>query len=300
MLLPGCGGDDSDDTWFLPSLAARLMEKERPRGALFEDTAAAQNPLALWGAIDCEQRSRHTWVPQGGDPAPKANGDPQGDAAFRRLTVFDGDDFYGERCELGRNDHRYSPVAVYGEGDHLVTWISLRLPPNYPLQTPNWQGGVQFKQAQPADNGGGTPPLSLSAFGGRWILYHSAPGFTTVDRPVWSVPASPGRWTRFAIDVLYSANPALGRIEVLVDLNGDGDFYDDDERSGQLRLNALKRETRGSDDDGYSEGDPLVSHLRAGLYHDPVIGCPAPAGCSIEIDNVQIVRADPGSSSDSR
>jgi hypothetical protein len=37
-------------------------------------------------------------------------------------------------------------------------------------------------------------------------------------------------------------------------------------------------------------GDPIPSHLRAGLYHNANIPCPAPSGCSIDIDNVQVVK----------
>ena len=292
LLAAGCGGDrDREKPSFLSSLAAELLQKARLSETLFEDTAAVGDPLPLWGAIDCERASRHTRVSSGGDPAPTATGERQGDDAFRRLTVIDGDDFYGERCELGQNDHRSGPVAIYRDGDHSVTWFSLRLPPSFPLDTPHWQGGVQLKQAQPADNGGGTPALSLKAFDGRWILFHSDPGYTEVDLPVWSAPASAGRWTRFALDVVFSPDPDRGRVVVLADLNGDGDFDDADERSEELRLSTLKLEGPGDDEDGYGEGEPLVSHLRAGLYHDPVIRCPAPGGCAIELDNVQVVRA---------
>ncbi len=298
LLVSGCGSDGSGSSSWLPGLPRELLPFQRQAGqVLFEDTAAEQDPVPLWGALDCERHSRHARHAKGGDPAPTATGEPQGDRAFRRLTVIDGDDFYGERCELGQNDHRESPVAVYRDGDHLVTWLSLRLPPNYPLRTPEWQGGVQLKQAQPADNGGGTPALSLKAYDGRWVLFHSDPGFTEVDLPVWSAPAARKRWTRFALDLVLSDDPDVGRVELRVDLDGDGEFDGKGESSGALRLSTLKRETAGDDGDGYSEGEPLVSHLRVGLYHEPVIRCPDPTGCSIDVDNVQVVVAGPATSS---
>ena len=45
-----------------------------------------------------------------------ASGEPQPDDSFREMTVFDGDDFSGERCELGRNEYRYGED---GDGRHL-------------------------------------------------------------------------------------------------------------------------------------------------------------------------------------
>jgi hypothetical protein len=44
--------------------------------------------------------------------------------------------------------------------------------------------------------------LSLKAFDGRWFLFHSDPGPTEEDFPIWSTPASQGGWTRFAFDVV--------------------------------------------------------------------------------------------------
>ena len=39
----------------------------------------------------------------GGDTHPRGDGAQQADTAYRKLTVVDGDDFYGERAMLGRN-----------------------------------------------------------------------------------------------------------------------------------------------------------------------------------------------------
>ena len=256
---------------------------------VFADTAAKADPRGAWGKIDCERERRQQRPAAGGDPDPRADGTPQGDAAYRLISVIDGDDVYGERCELGQNDHSEGPTAIYAEGMRRVTFASVRLPASFPLGVDAWQNVLQMKQAQPADNGGGTPVLSLKAFDGRWILFHSDAGETDVDTELWSTPARRGAWIRFAFDVTYSSDPDRGSIKLYADLDGDGDFEDAGEQSPTFITNTLKRETGGDSGDGYAEGDPLVSHLRTGIYHDPKIPCPAPDGCAVELDNVEVL-----------
>jgi hypothetical protein len=81
-------------------------------------------------------------------------------------------------------------------------------------------------------------------------------------------------------------------VRLYLDRNGDGDSRDAGERSPKFTTHTLKYETAdpdGQDDDALSPGDSIPSHLRIGLYHDPAIACPAPSGCSVEVDNVQVV-----------
>jgi hypothetical protein len=74
-----------------------------------------------------------------------------------------------------------------------------------------------------------------------------------------------------------------------VDLNGDGDFSDPGELSRVFHTYTLKIQVPGPVTD-IAPGHPIPSHLRAGLYHNSSIPCPAPAGCSVDIDNVQVLR----------
>ena len=252
------------------------------------DTASVANPNGFWGSTDCVSADRHKQVTTGGDTAPTATGASQGNSAYRSLTAFDGDDFWGERCELGMNDHRSSPVAFYREGMRRVTYASFRLPSSYPLNTSMWQGVLQMKQSQPSDNGGGTPVLSLGAYEGKWMLFHSAPGWTTEDEVIWEAPAQAGKWTRIAIDAKYSQYADQGWIRIYMDLNGDGDFSDANEKSETFHTNTLKREIGTDSSDGYSAGQSLPSHLRVGMYHHMAIPCAT--GCAVETDNVQVVR----------
>ena len=246
----------------------------------FSDPGSAADPSSLWGKTDCAAASRHRLV-------------EAGSGSHRELTVLDGDDVWGERCELGRNDHRTGPTAVYREGDHAVTFASFRLPQNYPLEDTRWQVVMQMKQTQPSANGGGTPVLSLEAKGGRWrLLQSTSSGPSSDTRELWTTPAARGVWTRFALDVTYSQDPAVGSVQVHVDLDGDGDATGAGERSPRISTYTLKRETTGgSATDGIAPGESIPSHLRTGIYHHPDIPCPPPSGCTVEIDDVQILDA---------
>lgn len=277
------------------ALAAALVLAAAPASAiggparlLASDTAAVASPIPFWRKIDCQHESRQSVIGVGGDLSPTATGAPQADLAFRRLTVFDGDDYWGERCELGWND-RSSPVAFYRERSRRITYASFRLPVTFPLSTSNWQGVLQMKQSSPSDNSSGPPVLSLSAYRGAWMLWHSPPGATMKEDLLWSAPARGGEWTRFAFDVRYSRHQRKGRITVYADLSGDGVFDDPGEVSARFRTNTLKREVAGSGGDGLRKGASIPSHLRVGIYHDDAIPCPAPIGCSVDVDNVQVV-----------
>jgi hypothetical protein len=274
---PGCPLRPSSTT-------APIAMSEPGCRLIASDTGAAPDPEPFWGALQCADPARYAHVMVGGDPHRTASGRAQGNDAYRRLTLRDGDEFYGERCELGEDDWRHGPTAFYAQGAHLLTYVSERLPDNFPLYTHTWQTVMQMKQAQPSDNGGGAPIIEMEARDGRWWIVDDWHG-------LWSFPAVRNRWTRFAWDVYYSQIPGKGSIQVSADLNDDGDFEDPGERSPVFHLRTLKTEIDGpnGDGDGIAPGEPIPSHLRAGLYHNPAIRCPAPRGCSVEVDNVQVL-----------
>jgi hypothetical protein len=255
------------------------------------DTARNPDPVPFWGEIECADDSRHEWIGTGGDPHMTATGRPQGDDSFRRLHVIDGDDFYGERCELGNNNHE-APTAFYREGRRRITSASLRLPsPGFPLQAYTWQVVMQMKQAWPGANATGTPVIELAAYDGKWVLSQSeSPGLSWTERILWQAPAAAGVWTRFSFDVRYSSDARKGFIKLKVDRNGDLDYKDRREHPRKIRTYTLKHEIPGGDEDGIAPGQSLTSHLRAGIYHDPAVVCPEPLGCFIDLDNVQVVR----------
>lgn len=253
---------------------------------LASDTASSPSPMSFWGRVDCGvwpnlDAQRATRPTGEGDPHPTATGAPQGNTSFRTTTVFDGDDVAGERCELGENDNEVGPTAFYREGDRRITYASLRLPDNFPLDSEKWQTVLQMKQAQPANNGGGVPILFLEAFDGTF--------FVDSDHGIhWEFPAEKNVWTRFMFDVTYSDDANQGSIQVAADLNEDGDFSDAGERSPRIETATLRTETAGPQT-SVAPGAAIPSHLRAGIYHDSSYSCPPPTGCSTEIDNVQVV-----------
>jgi hypothetical protein len=243
------------------------------------DTTSESNPIPFWSSIQCAEASRYSTLTTEGDTHLTATGASQANTAARRMTVLDGDEKTGngERCELGENDHRTGTTVFYHEGEHLVTYIS-------ELANPNWSTVMQMKQTQPSDDNCCGPELEMEARENTWVVSDS-----WVE--IMEFPAKANTWTRFAWDVYYSQNPEKGWVQVSADLNGDGDFNDAGERSKVVHVATLRTEPEGpkGETDGLPAGAPIPSHLRAGIYHNPEIPCVAPTGCSVDVDNVQVI-----------
>lgn len=255
-----------------------------------QDTAASADPWPLWGQIGCANDGRHQRPVSDGDQHVTAMGTAQGDSAYRRMTVQDGDDAWGERCELGINSHEngdgigdYSTFQLYEEGERKITFISERYPSGAfnPLD-PNWKTVLQMKQAQPSAAGGGGPMIEVQIRNGKLHLIRDWKTEWTTQAP------QSDTWTRYALDVTYSQDPNVGRINLYVDTNGDGDANDPGEQSPTISAPTLRVETEGgSPTDGIAPGESIPSHLRAGIYQNPLIPCPT--GCVTDLDNVQVV-----------
>lgn len=266
-----------------------------PEGTLLaEDLGASPNPLPFWGRIDCDRHESgltppHLLLDGSGDPHPTASGAPQGNDSFRRLTVYDGDDVSGERCELGFNDQG-GPTALYTEGSRRITFASIRLPAGTDVGDPRWRVVLQMKQAQPYNNPNPASVFEVEQRSGHWFIG------SDWDK-VWQTPAQANVWTRFVFDITYSRDPEVGSIQVSADVNGDGDFEDDvngdgraDEVSPVVHRATLVTETPSKHPYRVPAGGSIPSHLRAGIYQDAAHPCPRDgAGCSVDVDNVQII-----------
>jgi Polysaccharide lyase len=228
-----------------------------------------------------------------------ATGGAQGNSAFRRLTVFNGDT--DGRCELGRNwwpEGENQPTqssgtfALYGEGEHAITFVSYRFGSSFPFTTSDWQTILQMKQTNPSNysdvppGNGASPILEVQLRNGQMYLESD----NVVD-PLWSTPVTQGVWTRVALDVRYSNDPNVGSVTMYVDANGDGDATDAGEVSPLIHAATLKTEIDGPRT-AIKAGDSIPDHLRVGIYHNQAINCAS--GCAVDVDNVQVVKGDPG------
>jgi hypothetical protein len=253
---------------------------------LRHDLAVAADPEpGRWGKIDCAAASRYRHIKSGGDKHPGAKGGRLRDGAFRRLTVLDGDDVYGERCELGRNNHANGEnapgqtsgtFALYREGDRKITFFSQRYPTGFNTNVNAWQQVAQMKQAQPySDAVPGGVALEVQ-------IYKSRLRLLSFWATTWSTRAPRNNvWVRYALDVVYSTDPTVGRVKLYIDRNGDGDALDTGEQSPVISGQTLGTEA--------GTREPIPNVLMVGIYHDSAIDCGPPVGCSVDIDNIQVV-----------
>jgi hypothetical protein len=237
---------------------------------LREDLATDPDPTHLWGGILAVSPDRHRWFASGG---------PDG-GPFRKMTALDGDLFHGdsERAELGNSDYlrkngRLQTFYLYQAGTERVTSFWMRLPRNFPINTDDWQVVMQMKETDPATNTDGTPVIALQATSGQWLLKQSlSTGPSHDTRILWRTPARVGVWTHIVVNAIYSDDPAVGRFQITI---GSA-------RSPELHTYTMKTEV-SPPGPGLHAGDPIPSHLRLGIYHDP----PMP-GTSVDIARVQI------------
>jgi hypothetical protein len=241
---------------------------------LKEDLATAPDPMSLWGDIDAVSPTRHQWFSAGG---------PEG-GPFRRMTALDGDLYHGdsERAELGNSSYRLDSNGnlktffLYREGDRRITSYWMRLPTDFPLyDMENWQVVMQMKQSEPASNADGTPVIALQAIEGNWILKQSSSnGYSESTKYIWTTPASQalGNWTHIVVDATYSSDPSKGLFQITI-----GGVA-----SPVLHMYNLKKEI-GPAGPGLSVGSSIPSHLRLGIYHDPVM-----PGTHVDIADVQV------------
>jgi hypothetical protein len=237
---------------------------------LQQDLATDPDPVPLWGEVAAVSPTRHQWFASGG---------PDG-GPFRRMTARDGDLYHGdsERAELGDSDYLWEDgkpdtFYLYRAGMRRVTSFWMRLPSNFPMNSNEWQVVMQMKQSDPANNSDGTPVISLQAIQGQWILKQSTSAGPANDtRVLWRTPARVGVWTHLTVDATYSTDPAAGRFAMTI---GGAN-------SPVLRTYNLKHEVSPPGPE-LRAGDPIPSHLRMGVYHEPSM-----PGTSVDIAQIQI------------
>jgi Polysaccharide lyase len=225
--------------------------------------------MPLWNEITAQDPSRQQQF---------GNGGPD-NSAFRRMTVNDGDNVYGERAELGYNSRLnglgapWGTFYLYQQGARHVTDFWMRLPTEFPINTTKWQVLMQMKQTGPSSNSGGTPVLALEAKEGSWVLTQSgSPGVSSSTHELWSTPATLGAWTHIRFDVTYSPDPTKGRIQMTVGNSS----------SPMMTTYTQKYETSPAGQ-GLTVGGAIPSHLRMGIYHDTTL-----PGTHVDFANVSV------------
>ncbi|WP_157647574.1 heparin lyase I family protein [Actinomycetospora chiangmaiensis] len=125
------------------------------------------------------------------------------------------------------------------EGDEYYFGFSVRLAPDFPVNTSDWQVITQFK-----NDGTGTPPLELKVQDGKFLIDGDGGGFS---KEVGA--ATPGQWTHIVLKVKFSSSH--GTVSAWQD--GVQRFADYAPPSGTL----------------YAGKD---SYVKTGIYRDTSIG----------------------------
>src|SRR3954453_6630948 len=172
--------------------------------------AGAEQPLLQeWANFSCADPGR---VSQVSDPV------AQGSAAYR-VDLHDGDDSFGERCELGMSAPTKPGFPVFSEGEE--SWIGYQayVPAGFPSDGNRYVDITQFKQVNDLCG----PPLSVHVEDGELLVFHSADnGSSCGGEAVWRAPMAYGRWVKLLFHVEWSSDPARGSVELFGDLDGGG------------------------------------------------------------------------------
>ncbi|MCD2193857.1 heparin lyase I family protein [Actinomycetospora endophytica] len=82
------------------------------------------------------------------------------------------------------------------EGDQYYFGFSVKLAPDFPVNTSDWQVITQFK-----NDGDGSPPLELKVQNGKFLIDGDSGGFSKVVGD-----AKPGQWTHLVLKVKFSSS----------------------------------------------------------------------------------------------
>jgi hypothetical protein len=237
-----------------------------------EDPMTNADPVPLWRSIECGRFFGNS------DPSRVqtfSSGGPSG-GPYRRLTVLAGDDWSGNRCELGKNDWS-NTFQTFQQGQHRYVEYWLRLPTALGFQAngDKFQQVSQLKQAEPYC----TPSPDAVAIEIQVrenqlfynAMYHSP--------DLWATSATPllNRWVRIRHDIVFSTDPSVGQMQLTIS-DEQGQII---ARSPVLHTRTLV--TEAGSGCGLPTGSPVPDHLRIGIYHDPSYGT-----TSVEYGDVRV------------
>jgi hypothetical protein len=198
-----------------------------------------------WANYSCQDATRVKQV-----TSPVA----QGEKAYE-IEVRDGDDSFGERCELGQGNPTRNGFPLFHAGEERWISFQVRLPDDYPIDAPRWNVFFQLKQLGSM----GTPAVSMEVVKGQFVLNNSdnnTVSGATVKK--WTGPAVRNRWVQFTVHVKFSPDESVGFVELFGDLDCQGQ---------KLLMEKTNMHTMKQD----AAGVPVDGQARIGMYRDPTI-----------------------------
>jgi hypothetical protein len=225
-----------------------------------------------WVSYSCQDRSRFSQVTAGA---------AQGKRAYR-IEVHDGDDSYGERCELDNGNTSASRLhyrMLFHEGQEA--WIAFQtyLPLDFsfaadgaPVSFKN-DGGLitQIKQLGSC----GTPALGVVSSRTVFALRNSAAAHCESGpmRSLWKVPMVLDRWVKWVHHIRFSTDPRVGFIATWYDPDGLGlrpipPTLDYGNRVIGNRIYTHTQKAPTGHPDPACPADDVCSHARIGIYRD--------------------------------
>jgi hypothetical protein len=226
-----------------------------------------------WVSFSCEDRSRFSQV---------TTSAAQGRRAYR-IEVRDGDDSYGERCELDNGNteaRRLHHQVLFHEGQEAWVAFQTFLPLNFSFAAAG--APVSFK-----DDGGlimqikqlgscGTPALGIVSSRTVFALRNSAASHCESGpmQSLWRVPMVLGRWVKWLQHIRFSTDPRVGFIASWYDPDGLGlraipPTLDLGHRVIGNRIYTHTQKAPTGHPEPACPADDVCSHARIGIYRDP-------------------------------
>jgi hypothetical protein len=236
-------------------------------------TAGAERPtFDEWAKDSCESSDRHSQV-----TSPLAVG-----LRAYRIEVRDGDDSYGERCELAQGNASSSDIervgghrVLYHRGDDLWLAFQVLIPEDFafapdgaPVGIKN-DGGLITQEKQLGSCG--VPALGIVATRDAFHVrnsYGAACSSTNRMRSLFTFPMVKGKWLKVLRHVRFDTDTD-GFMETWVDLDGDA----------VTDLQPVAPNTGLSGDPYRIEGDRIYTHTQKYPTDHPT-ACPADDVCS--------------------
>jgi polysaccharide lyase-like protein len=247
-------------------LAGALTHAPAASARIVWRAGAERGLMREWANYSCQRGRRISRVSPGA----------HGRYAYR-VRLFDGDDSYGERCEMAMGAPMRRGFPVFRK--NTKSWIAYQvlIPPRWPGSGWRYNEISQFKSVNDLCG----PPLSLHVEQGRLLLFKSADNRSSCTGwPIWSARMRFGRWIKLLYHVKWSSNPRRGWVELYGSLDG-----------GRVKRLLKRRRTFTMKKDGRGRTRPVSARL--GIYRDRSIRGDATAyfdGFTIATDRAGAVR----------